>query len=90
VTPGRPKVDPVHDAILFEMGKLEHAEELVKSPNIEQPYSAPGLLLDTSSFTADGWQGSFYPTWHADAQFPQFKTVVGIEGWARMVTTDFV
>ena len=33
----------------------------MKSPNIEQPYSAAGLLLGTSSFTADGWQGSFYP-----------------------------
>lgn len=69
MTPVRPKVDPVHDAILFEIGKLERAEELVRSPNIEQPYSAPGLLLDASSFV-DGWQGSFYPTWHADAQLP--------------------
>ena len=30
----------------------------MKSPNIEQPDSAAGLLLGTSSFTADGWQGS--------------------------------
>jgi hypothetical protein len=45
--------------LLFEMGKLEHAGQLVNSLKIERPYSEPGLLLGTSSFTADGWQGSF-------------------------------
>jgi uncharacterized protein YecE (DUF72 family) len=28
---------------------------------IERPFAAPGLFLGTSAFTADGWQGTFYP-----------------------------
>jgi hypothetical protein len=59
--PKRPKIKPIRNSTLFEMGKLEHAGKLVKSSNIERPYSAPGLLLGTSSFTADGWRRFFYP-----------------------------
>ena len=29
---------------------------------VERPYSLPGLLLGTSSFTAKGWEGTFYPS----------------------------
>ena len=57
----RPKVELIRNATLFEMTKPEHAPELVTSLNVERPYSGPRLLLGTSSFTADGWQGYFYP-----------------------------
>jgi hypothetical protein len=42
---------------LFQM--LEVAGSAGK-PNIERPFSLPGILLGTSSFTATGWQDSFY------------------------------
>jgi len=42
------------------MEKLEKAAELVSELKIKRPYSLPGILLGTSAFTADGWQGSFY------------------------------
>ena len=46
-------------------------------PN-ERPFSLPGVFLGTSSFTASGWQGSFYPIGirqrdflrHYSSQFP--------------------
>src|SRR5271169_5745894 len=41
------------------MDKLD--EPAVSVPNVERPYSLPGILLGTSAFTANGWQGSFYP-----------------------------
>jgi uncharacterized protein YecE (DUF72 family) len=80
VTPKRPKVEPIHNPTLFEMGKLDAAERIADSLNVERPYSAPGLLLGTSSFTADGWQGSFYPPGMQTRNFlsyyaTQFKTV---------------
>jgi uncharacterized protein YecE (DUF72 family) len=80
VRPKRPKVEPIRNATLFEMNKPEHAPQLVTSRNIERPYSAPGLLLGTSSFTADGWQDSFYPPGMQTRNFlsyyaTQFKTV---------------
>ncbi|MDP9161567.1 MAG: DUF72 domain-containing protein [Acidobacteriota bacterium] len=28
---------------------------------VERPFAAPSVLLGTSAFTADGWQGTFYP-----------------------------
>jgi len=43
------------------MEKLDRAAELPGEPKIERPYSLPGILLGTSAFTANGWQGSFYP-----------------------------
>ena len=55
--PKRPKVDPSHNPTLFEMGEPEQAAEQA----VERPYSDTTLLLGTSSFTADGWQSSFYP-----------------------------
>ena len=47
---------------------------------VERPYSEPGLLLGTSSFTAAGWQGSFYPPGMQTRNFlsyyaTRFKTV---------------
>jgi uncharacterized protein YecE (DUF72 family) len=43
------------------MEKLEEAPELSGEQKIDHPYSLPGIFLGTSSFTATGWQGSFYP-----------------------------
>ncbi len=43
------------------MEKLTEAAELAGGPKTERPYSLPGILLGTSSFTASGWEGSFYP-----------------------------
>jgi len=57
----RPKVEPIRAPTLFELDKLEQAGQLVNSLKAERPYSEPGILLGTSAFTADGWQGSFYP-----------------------------
>jgi uncharacterized protein YecE (DUF72 family) len=43
------------------MEKLEEAPELSGEQKIDHPYSLPGIFLGTSSFTATGWQDSFYP-----------------------------
>jgi hypothetical protein len=61
VKPQRPKVEPIRQPTLFQMEKLDRAVELAGEPKIERPYSLPGILLGTSAFTANGWQGSFYP-----------------------------
>jgi len=59
----RPKVEPIRNPTLFQMEKLEEAGKLANQLKIERPYSLPetGILLGTSAFTADGWEGSFYP-----------------------------
>lgn len=62
------------------MEKLEGAEKHASSPAVERPYSLPGILLGTSAFTADGWQGSFYPPGMKSRDFlsyyaTQFATV---------------
>jgi uncharacterized protein YecE (DUF72 family) len=57
----RSKVEPIRSPTLFEMdkpGKAGHPADILK---VERPYSEPGLYLGTSAFTANGWQGSFYP-----------------------------
>jgi uncharacterized protein YecE (DUF72 family) len=76
----RPKIEPIRNPTLFEMDKLERAPQLETSLKVERLYSEPGLLLGTSSFTADGWQGSFYPPGMQKGNFlsyyaTQFKTV---------------
>jgi uncharacterized protein YecE (DUF72 family) len=80
MTPRRPKIEPIRNPTLFAMEKLERAPQLETSLKVERPYSEPGLLLGTSSFTADGWQGSFYPPGMQTGNFlsyyaTQFKTV---------------
>lgn len=57
--PKRPKVEP-GSPTLFEMGKFEQTAESIP-PQEPRPYSDSLLMLGTSSFTADGWSGSFYP-----------------------------
>jgi uncharacterized protein YecE (DUF72 family) len=47
---------------------------------IDRPFSLPGMLLGTSSFTATGWQGTFYPQGMRSGDFlsyyaSQFQTV---------------
>jgi len=54
-------VEPIHNPTLFEMEKPEEAAELTSQPKVERLYSLPGILLGTSAFTANGWQGRFYP-----------------------------
>jgi uncharacterized protein YecE (DUF72 family) len=46
---------------LFEMDKVGDAAKLATDMNPQRECSAPNLYLGTSSFTADGWAGSFYP-----------------------------
>jgi len=62
------------------MEKPDQAAELTNQPKIERPYSLPGILLGTSAFTANGWQGSFYPPGMQSRDFlsyyaTQFATV---------------
>jgi len=62
------------------MEQLEEAAELAGELKIERPYSLPGILLGTSAFTANGWQGSFYPSGMKSRDFltyyaTQFATV---------------
>ncbi|MGB7844161.1 MAG: DUF72 domain-containing protein [Candidatus Acidiferrum sp.] len=76
----RSKVEPIRDPTLFEMGKLEQAVQPVSDLHVERPYSEPRLLLGTSSFTAAGWEGSFYPSGTKPRDFlsfyaSQFQTV---------------
>jgi len=54
------------------MEKLDQAAELANELKIERPYSLPGILLGTSAFTADGWQGSFYPAGMKPADYLKF------------------
>ena len=73
----RPKVEY---PTLFQMEKPDQATELTSQPKIDRPYSLPGILLGTSAFTADGWQGSFYPPGMKSRDFlsyyaTQFPTV---------------
>jgi uncharacterized protein YecE (DUF72 family) len=62
------------------MEKLGEAAGLAGELSIERPYSLPGILLGTSAFTADGWQGRFYPPGMKSPDFlayyaTQFATV---------------
>jgi len=65
---------------LFEMEKLEKVAESASEQKIERPHSLPGILLGTSSFTAKGWEGTFYPSGMKSRDFlsyyaTQFATV---------------
>ena len=76
----RPKVEPIRQPTLFQMENLEEPAEPAGELKIERPYSLPGILLGTSSFTAAGWEGSFYPRGMQSRDFlsyyaSQFATV---------------
>ena len=54
--------------------------EAEPSQPIERPFSLPNIFLGTSSFTASGWEGSFYPLGMRSKDFlrhyaGQFQTV---------------
>ena len=79
VKPQRPKVE-IRQPTLFQMEKLDQAAELAGELKIERPYPLPGILLGTSAFTANGWEGSFYPPGMKSPDFlsyyaTQFPTV---------------
>ena len=57
----RPTVTPIEEPTLFEMAKLGDGGRSAYLPDAERPYSESGVFLETSSFTASGWSGSFYP-----------------------------
>ena len=76
----RPKIEPIRNPTLFEMNKSEETGDLVAKLEVERPFSAPSILLGTSSFTARGWEGSFYPQGMRSRDFlsyyaAQFATV---------------
>ncbi len=62
---------------------MEKLEDPLTVPNTltgDRPYSVPGILLGTSAFTANGWEGSFYPRGMQSRDFlsyyaTQFPTV---------------
>jgi len=54
---------------------MEQLEDPATLPNTltgGRPYSVPGILLGTSSFTATGWEGSFYPKGMRSADYLAF------------------
>jgi uncharacterized protein YecE (DUF72 family) len=55
----KPKAD--REPTLFEMDKVGDAAELTAGLGVQREYSEANLYLGTSSFTADGWAGTFYP-----------------------------
>jgi hypothetical protein len=57
----RTKIKPIRNPTLFEMEKVEEAATPATTLPPDRPFSLPGILLGTSAFTANGWQGSFYP-----------------------------
>ena len=59
--PKRPKVEPSSNPTLFDMENSPKGPDLFSERELERSYSQPNLLLGTSSFTASGWEGSFYP-----------------------------
>lgn len=52
-------MQPIRQPGLFDMEEIEKVG--ASQPQMERPYSVPGIFLGTSSFTATGWRGSFYP-----------------------------
>ena len=69
----RPEVEPIRQPTLFQMEAAEPARP-------DRPFCLPGIFLGTSSFTAAGWEGSFYPIGMRSKDFlrhysTQFQTV---------------
>ena len=57
----RSKLEPIHGPTLFPMEKLEEGAKPASPVGVARPWSEPGIYLGTSSFTASGWEGNFYP-----------------------------
>jgi len=71
------KIEPAQPS-LFEMGDPQNT--VSNEIQVERPYYEPGLMLGTSSFTATGWSGTFYPAGMKSADYltyyaTRFKTV---------------
>lgn len=67
------EVEPIRQPTLFQMEAAEPARS-------DRPFCLPGIFLGTSSFTAAGWEGSFYPIGMRSKDFlrhyaSQFQTV---------------
>jgi len=80
VKSSRPKIEPIRQPTLFQMEKLEEAAKQANTVTVNRPFSLPGILLGTSAFTANGWEGSFYPPGMKSRDFlsyyaTQFPTV---------------
>jgi uncharacterized protein YecE (DUF72 family) len=77
----RSKVEAVRQPTLFEMEKPDKPAEPARNLKLERPYDLhPTILTGTSSFTAAGWLGTFYPQGTKPAESlsfysTQFKTV---------------
>jgi uncharacterized protein YecE (DUF72 family) len=57
----RTKLEPIRSATLFPMEKLDEGAKPASPGRVTRPWSEPGIYLGTSSFTASGWEGNFYP-----------------------------
>jgi len=73
----RPSLDPIQQPSLFGLDK---PPEPASQPSAERPFHLPCILLGTSSFTARGWEASFYPQGMRSRNFlsyyaTQFATV---------------
>lgn len=76
----RAKSGPVGHPTLFEMELVSSIQEDSQKENVERPTEIPGILLGTSSFTAKGWEGTFYPPGMKSQEFlsyyaKQFRAV---------------
>lgn len=76
MNPKRSKVETPVQSTLFELEKPSDPASSI----IERPFSLPGIFLGTSSFTAKGWEGTFYPPTVRSRDFlsyyaRQFQTV---------------
>jgi uncharacterized protein YecE (DUF72 family) len=74
---GSSKITPLPDGTpyLFDIAKPVASER-----KIDRPFAAQGVFLGTSSFTASGWQSTFYPPGTKSADYlkyyaTQFQTV---------------
>jgi uncharacterized protein YecE (DUF72 family) len=54
---------------LFE---VEEVANPASGASVERAFSVPGMYLGTSSFTATGWEGTFYPKGMRSAEYLGF------------------
>src|SRR5262249_32020071 len=71
---------------LFEYGIPQEQVAPSASAQVEQTTEIPGVLLGTSSFTAKGWQGTFYP---AGMKTPEFLTYYASQFRAVEIDSTF-
>jgi len=69
MSPKRPKVVPIINPTLFEMGKVEEARKLMANIVLPRPYDIPHVYLGTSAFQAKGWERMFYPKGMKPAEY---------------------